>query len=189
MAEIAPAATDPRRFSMRLSRPLCIGLASGVLIVIAVGLHIGMPVYRKQVAIREIERVGGFVSGPLGGPDWLRRLIGDDCMCLLRDDSTLVDLARSEDVSDDSLVWLSSFPALKSLNLRGTGITNAGMKHIRGLKTLKHLDIGHTWVTDAGIGELKGLKNLRWLSVDGSRVSDAGVARLKGDVPDLHVEK
>ena len=52
------SATDPtlpelRRFSIRLPRPLWIGLAAIVLVVVAVGLRVGVPIYRQQVALWE----------------------------------------------------------------------------------------------------------------------------------------
>ena len=68
------------RFSIRVPRPLWIGLATGVLIVTGGALRIGLPIYREQVAIREIKRLGGQYMTSRGGPDWLRKLVGDDRM-------------------------------------------------------------------------------------------------------------
>src|SRR5262245_2417071 len=72
-----PLSIQPRRFSIRLPRPLWIGSVAGVLVVVAVGLPIGVPVYRQYVAIREIEEVGGRVETYARGPKWLRRQFGD----------------------------------------------------------------------------------------------------------------
>src|SRR5262245_8096366 len=77
-----PTPFASRRFSIRLPRPLWIGLATILLIVVAVGLHIGVPIYREQVAIREIERLGGYVQTEQGGPKWVRECIGDQRMKL-----------------------------------------------------------------------------------------------------------
>ncbi len=63
---------DFRRFRVRLPRPLWIGLAAVALIVASLGFRYGAPIYRQQVAIREIERAGGSVIMNTGGPFWLR---------------------------------------------------------------------------------------------------------------------
>ena len=57
-------------------------MATAVLVVVAVGLHFGFPIYRQQVAIREIERVGGSVETRDGGPEWLRDQVGAERMKL-----------------------------------------------------------------------------------------------------------
>ncbi len=46
----------------------------------AVGLHVGVPIYRQQGAIREIERLGGSVERLSRGPDWFRRWMGNRCL-------------------------------------------------------------------------------------------------------------
>ena len=84
------AATDPptpelRRFSIRLPRPLWIGLAAAVLVVLGVGVQIGVPIYRQQVVIREIEQVGGIALTFPRGPEWVRDRVGDDWMRLIED--------------------------------------------------------------------------------------------------------
>ena len=53
---------------------------------------------------------------------------------------------------------------LTRLDLSGTKVTNAGLKHLAKAKDLTELDLADTQVTDAGLNELAGLKNLRRLS-------------------------
>src|SRR5579864_1082896 len=98
MSATAPLIPDPRRFSIRLPRPLWIGLATVVLVVVAVTLRIGVPIYREQAAIREIERVGGKTERRPVGPEWLRRLVGDE-KTLIFDEPFVVHLGNSA-VSD-----------------------------------------------------------------------------------------
>ena len=43
----------------------------------------------------------------------------------------------------------------------------------------------NTQVTDAGLKHLRGLKNLRFLLCGGTRVTRDGLIRLKKDIPDL----
>lgn len=78
MPSSASHSLEPRRFALPLPRPLWIALATVVLIVVGLGLRFGLPIYRQQVAIREIERWGGSIDRKNGGPDWLRQLIGDE---------------------------------------------------------------------------------------------------------------
>ncbi len=39
-------------------------------------------------------------------------------------------------------------------------VTDAGLKHLKGLTNLQSLDLGQTQVTDAGLEPLKGLTQL-----------------------------
>ena len=71
MAATEPITPEPRRLSIRLPRPLWIGVATAVLVVTAVALQFGMPIYRRYVATREIERVGGLVTTFGSSPAWL----------------------------------------------------------------------------------------------------------------------
>ena len=82
MVATDPVTPEPRRFAISLPRPLWIGLATVVLIVVAVGLHFGVPIYRQHVVIREIERVGGNVETRPRGPKWLRERVGNERMKL-----------------------------------------------------------------------------------------------------------
>src|SRR5258708_40187401 len=60
--------------------PMSLRMFAGVLVALSAGraLLIGVPIYRQQVAIREIERVGGGYTTRPGGPAWLRSWIGDE---------------------------------------------------------------------------------------------------------------
>ena len=49
------------------------------------------------------------------------------------------------------------------LYLRGTGVTDTGLKELAGLKSLHMLHLSRTQVTDAGLKELAGLKRLHML--------------------------
>src|SRR5215813_9940598 len=82
MSATSPLSTppEPHRFSVRLPRPLWIGLAAVVLIVGGVALRFGLQIDRQQTAIREIERLGGDIEAEPGGPDWLREWLDDEWM-------------------------------------------------------------------------------------------------------------
>ena len=49
----------------------------------------GLPIYWQQVAIREIERLGGNITVRKRGPEWLRRWIGNDRIKIF-DDAEIV---------------------------------------------------------------------------------------------------
>jgi RNA polymerase sigma factor (sigma-70 family) len=105
----------------------------------------------------------------------------------------------SRDVKDEHLKHLKEFKGLKTLVL--TGISEAAMKDIRGLRglerlrarpddgrvaandlgelqNLRELDLGQ--VEDAGLREIGRLRNLCVLRFNGWRVSDAGLMELTG---------
>ena len=58
-------------------------------------------------------------------------------------------------VDNDALAVLYRFRELRSLDLRDTQITDAGVRHIAALKRLDHLDICGTRITDDGLQELR----------------------------------
>src|SRR5882724_7364558 len=95
MNEASPIPTPTERHSswVQLPRPLWIGLVTIALIVVGTGLRFGLPTYRQQVAIREIERQGGTVEFEPKGPEWLRGLLGARRMEFF-DDVIKVDLSN-----------------------------------------------------------------------------------------------
>jgi hypothetical protein len=64
--------------------------------------------------------------------------------------------------------------------LKGTQVTDAGLKELKDLKQLNFLDLSGTQVTDAGLKELKDLKQLHFLDLRGTKVTDTGLKELKG---------
>lgn len=78
-----PMSPEPRRFSIRLPRPLWIGLATGGLIVTAVALVVGVRICRHRAAVREVELVGGYARLVPSGPNFLRNWLGDEWTTIL----------------------------------------------------------------------------------------------------------
>jgi hypothetical protein len=165
---------------IRLPRPLWIGLATVVLVVVAIGLRIGVPIYRQHVAIREIERLGAYVITSPVGPKWLRARLGNDAMKLF-DEVTFVDF-RGTRATDATMDHVSCLKSMTGLSLHGTQITDAGLAHLKGLPNLYRLSLFNTQVTDAGLAHLKGLNRLDDLFLDRTLVTDAGLAQLR-DLP------
>lgn len=200
MSVAGPITPEPRRFSLRLPRPLWIGVATVVIVILAVGTWFGIPVYHQQVAIREIEVSGSWVEVTRGGPDFLRRWIGDEWMKVFDIPKTVVIRGRgvaaaeqvkvlksvtalsfwSTQISDERLSCLESLSRLELLDLRDTAITGAGLVHLRKLQSLRRLDLSGTRVTDDGMQNLRNLSNLEFVGLASTRITDFGLDPLNG---------
>src|SRR5262249_22360996 len=73
------------------------------------------------------------------------------------------------------------------VDLRGTKITDAGLKELKELKSLETLNLLNTMVTDAGLKELKELKSLQTLGLRDTKVTDMGVKELKAALHGLKI--
>ena len=155
MAAAAPNLNlfEPHRCSIRLPRPLWIGLATVVLIMIAAGLSVGLPIYWQSTAIREIERVGGsIIETRPRGPEWIRERVGSDLREL--------------------------FEKVIRVDLGDTPATDTTLEHLNWLTSLEDLDLDNTQITDAGLIRLKGLARLKVLWLNGTLVTDTGLSHL-----------
>ena len=91
----------------------------------------------------------------------------------------------AKDVKDEHLALLKPLaPQLAWLYLNKTGITDAGLKHLSGLKQLRRLHLANTAITDAGIKNLAGLENLETLNIYGTKVT-TGVLDTVAKLPKL----
>lgn len=88
-------------------------------------------------------------------------------------------------ITNQGLPYLASLPSLRKLNLRNRDadprnppITDAGLAHLKRIKTLEHLDLPNFGFTDAGLADLGELTNLKylWIGCRGnSPFTDAGM--------------
>lgn len=72
---------------------------------------------------------------------------------------------------------------LRTLELRRSPITDAGLRHLRECQSLRFLSFVQTRLTGVGFKELEGLEGLRAVKLSGGPISDVGLAaigRLKG---------
>ncbi|MBC8001512.1 MAG: serine hydrolase, partial [Opitutaceae bacterium] len=89
-----------------------------------------------------------------------------------------IDLSGTK-VTDGDLRLLSNLAELRTLNLHRTGISDAGIEHLGGLKHLTTLTLGDTRITNAGLKALTQLEQLQLIGLHGTLVNDAGLKHLK----------
>ncbi len=81
--------------------------------------------------------------------------------------------------SDDDLAIVQELPQLRAAFLEKSGVSDAALVHLRGLKRLTMLSLGGENATDEAIARLSELPQLEQLYVGvdcASRVTDAGLA-------------
>jgi hypothetical protein len=108
------------------------------------------------------------------GPEWLRRLIGDEYFFSVH----TLRLTNSK-VDDSSLASIKRFPELKGLTLFQCKVTDAGLEHLKDLTELRRLYLDETRVTEAGLVHLEGMTRLRSLRHANTEITDAGVKKLR----------
>ena len=134
---------------------------------------------RQQAALMAIQNVGGLVEFDnevcplipacqrrLLRRDWPRAYVGWHL--------------TAQQVSDVTLSYVAEMPALRWLSLKSTGVTDDGLRHLKGLHNLIDLSLDNTRVTDAGLRNLEGLTQLAALSLNKTQVTDAGMRHLHG---------
>jgi hypothetical protein len=68
-----------------------------------------------------------------------------------------------------------------------TQVTDAGLKHLKGLISLTCLALDDTQVTNAGMEHRKDLTSLKMLELNRTHVTDAGIQRLKAALPNCQI--
>src|SRR5262245_27732134 len=109
-------ADKPKR---RVPRLWTILIAAAVLLLGLGALSIAVQRQREQAAIAEIDKIGGYVQGmKRGGPDWLRKKIGDERMKIFNR-VTEVKLSFAP-INEKFLVHLAALTSVESLYLDDT---------------------------------------------------------------------
>jgi hypothetical protein len=91
---------------------------------------------------------------------------------------------RRTGLTDAALKPLAGLKGLRTLRLSGN-ITDAGVVYLAQLGNLDELWLQDTKVSDAGVAHLRGLKKLKYFSVWGSPVSNAALEDLWKYLPQL----
>ena len=86
---------------------------------------------------------------------------------------------NNDKVTDTTLDYIARFPRLKTLRLRNTSVTSAGLAKLKGSVDLQLLDLkGSEKIGDDGLAKIAHLAGLRTLSLNGTAVTDAGMANV-----------
>ena len=165
--------------SRRIPHPIWCGVAAVLLVLLSVFLLIWLPYHREQVAIREIESLGGSVGTFWDGPGWVpfspERLSWFDRVNIV--------ILSDTSISDEGLTNLSALANLSHLSLERTPVSDKGLKHLSELNNLAHLSLDNAQITDDGLKHLSGLTNLKYLDLNHTQVTDAGVKELRKSLP------
>jgi hypothetical protein len=93
--------------------------------------------------------------------------------------------------TDAELALLKGLTKLKTMSMRDTKITDAGLEQMKGFSKLEELDLQECLqITDAGLVHLHGLTELKQIDLRGThvmRVTAVGQRRLQRALPELAV--
>jgi len=160
-------------------------VATIALVVVSVGLMLGIPAYRQQTVVSEIERLGGKIEMRPRGPAWLRRACGE--RWAQRFDDIVEVRIRDTQADDSTLALIGRLAPLQRLWIANTRITDAGLVHLKRLPNLQELSLAETQITDAGLMQLADLRNLRWLYLGSTQISGTAAAKLERARPELRI--
>jgi hypothetical protein len=158
----------------------------------------------EREIVDSIKKAGGTVlyeyeldpGTPPPGPEWLRRLLGDDFFANI--DSASFDRAGDSEVetlegltelrgvifnagnfSERGLSNLKELKNLESLDFLGSQVSDDGVACLGTLSQLESLSFFEAIITDAGLAKLSGLVHLTKLHLTGTTIGDAGIRSLK----------
>ena len=90
-------------------------------------------------------------------------------------------------LTDRQVRLLKPFTHLQRLHLERNPLTDAALANLPALNELIYLNLVATEISDVGLGELKRLPALRELYLWQSKATPAGIAKLTRDQPELSV--
>jgi hypothetical protein len=96
-------------------------------------------------------------------------------------------ISRVRQLTDAGLEHLKDMKSLEFLSLRNANCTDAGLENLKGLSNLQFLDLVNTDVTDAGLEHLKGLSQLNRLDLWDTKVTKEGVRKLRKALPNCFI--
>ena len=116
------------------------------------------------------------------GRYWLTSWLGDDFFAHVQTVSFLVPFMggpTSDNITDELLVHLRSLPRLEVLILEDCDrLTDAGLRHLTGLRRLQELRLSRTKITDEGLDSLSSMRQLKSLHLEETALTDDGLAKL-----------
>ena len=89
-----------------------------------------------------------------------------------------VHFVRCPNLRDEDLGCLVGLPDIKTLELQGTKLTDAGLEKLRHLRSLSSLNLKDTRVSGRGLAQLNGWVRLSYLGLMGGQVDDGGLEQV-----------
>jgi len=141
------------------------------------------PATGDPAAIAAIDSVGGEISMKRHYglcADLSLRAITDQDILLLAPFPAVkrLDLRYSK-VTDAGLANLAKLQEIRNLNLSFTGIDGSGLAHLKDLKSLVGLDLAYTKIDDDALKRVAMFENLRRLNLGHTKVTGVGIEQLK----------
>ncbi|MEX1041951.1 MAG: hypothetical protein WDZ51_15025 [Pirellulaceae bacterium] len=122
----------------------------------------------EEAAIAEVTKLGGRVTK----------------VAQTSDDKVVSFHLSDQTIGDDALALVRKIRGVVEVNVQGTEVGDAGVKHLVGLPTIRRLNLAKTKVTDEALPYLAVHEELTYLNLYGTQVSDAGIASL-ASLPNL----
>jgi hypothetical protein len=179
-----PAPQTPRRIG-RWARISLRGLFILMTVTaISVGLFI-KDIRDHRAAIAAVEKSNAGISFKYGGPNWLRRFVGDEKYFWNPVAVRFSDAHPLTDAELRSLMpHLLEFDDLTYINLYRSNVTDAGIKELVSLShKLEAIDVRSTSVSDKSVPALKQFPRLTLLRVQGSALSAQGRDEIRKALP------
>jgi internalin A len=152
----------------------------------------------EDAAVKAVEKLGGKATRDEGDPahpvvavNLAGVPVGDGDLKSVAALTRLktLDLSVCLAVTDAGLKHLTGLKRLEVLNLGYSGVTDAGVKRLAALTELRTLNLAGDSVTDEGLNALAGMTKLRSLILTRTQVTDKGVAELQKALPDCKIDR
>ena len=120
------------------------------------------------------------------------RPFGDDKLAALEPDLESIVWANLNDtqISDNAMELVGRMQELDRLQIRGTGVSDAGLSSLSALSKLKVLNLSKCAnITDACIPDIEAIPSLKVIYVRESGISSEGIATLKKNFPKLTIHE
>ncbi|TWU14344.1 Leucine Rich repeats (2 copies) [Symmachiella macrocystis] len=185
----------PRWWTRLLHRPGWLAVLAVCLLLSAVLVPFGWRYYRVQQLVAGIEACGGGVGFELGGPTWLRNIVGDEWMKPFDIPSELlcqlpapISAGRAwykvGEFDDEEflayVVPLNHLYGFKRVGICNSQMTNRSFKALAHFDDLEQIGLGSKAFNDDALAHLANARKLRSLDLSGTSVTDEGLQHLQG---------
>jgi hypothetical protein len=159
---------------------------------LAIGLGLYAKRFRdRRTAIAAIENLGGVMGIRYMGPEWIRRRVKDEKYFW---DPAGVNFANVDDKLTDADVatvvpYMTKFQRLRDLTIRGPNITDAAIPLLIPLANkLVYLDVSGSKISTAAIKHLKKFPKLERLDISNTLLSPSDIEEFKKELPNCRID-